>query len=141
MKKLSDAQTLISIGDKEFILNEMKIGRVKEFGLKAVKLFEEFQQKSKGKGKGNKLLVKMQIQEAFTEYGDLAFERLTEILNWLFSYKNPDYIPTDQKWFEENLSIREITLIGKEIAKQNQLEWLTSFFQANYHQTLKALKS
>ena len=141
MKKLSDAQTIITIENKQFILNEMKVRRVSEFGIKAIKIVNEFQGKSKGKGKGNKSIRKMEIEQAFIEYGDLAFERLAEILNWLFSYKNPDYISTTQEWFEENLSIREITLIGEEVARQNQIKWLTDFFQMNFSKALQTLKS
>ena len=138
--KLSDAQTTISIADKTFTLHEMKIGRAKEFGFKAIAIADAFVKEKDGKGKSKRKLEKLEIEAAFTLYGDMAFEKLTEILNWLFSYKNSDYTPVSQKWFEDNLSIREITLIGKEVARQNQLEWLTNFFQANFQQALKMVK-
>lgn len=127
---MSDAQTIISIEDKQFVLNEMKIGRAREFAIKVAKLINELEKKEKKK------IAKMEIEDVINKYGDLVFERLTEILNWIFSYKNPDYIPTDQKWFEDNLSIREIKEIAKEIARQNQMDWFTDFFQANFRKAL-----
>jgi len=136
MKKLSNSRTLILIGDKEFILREMAIGRARDFGVKAIRIVDEFQ-----KTQGNKKLAKMQVEEVLNKYGDLAFDRLTEMLNWLFSYKDPEYKPTERKFFEDNLSIREITEIIKEVARQNQLEWLTNFFQENFKKALKMVKS
>jgi len=136
MKKLSNSQTLILIGNKEFILREMAIGRARDFGVKAIRIVDEFQNKQ-----GKKKLAKMQVEDVLNDFGDLAFDRLTEMLNWLFSYKDPEYKPTERKFFEDNLSIREITEITKEVARQNQLEWLTNFFQENFKKALKVVKS
>jgi len=135
MKKLSNAQTLISIGNKEFLLREMSIGRAREFGVKVVRIVDEF------KKKRGKKITKMEVEDVLNQYGDLAFDRLTEMFNWIFSYKDPDYKPTERKFFEDNLSIREITEITKEVARQNQLEWLTNFFQENFKNALKVMKS
>ena len=135
MKKLSNAQTLISIGNKEFLLREMSIGRAREFGVKVVRIVDEF------KKKRGKKITKMEVEDVLNQYGDLAFDRLTEMFNWIFSYKDPDYKPTERKFFEDNLSIREITEITQEVARQNQLEWLTNFFQENFKNALKVMKS
>ena len=133
---MSNSQTLISIGNKEFILREMSIGRAREFGVKAIRIVDEFQKKE-----DKKKLAKMEIEAVLNKYGDLAFDRITEMLNWLFSYKDPDYKPTERRFFEDNLSIREITEITKEVARQNQLEWLTNFFQENFKKALQVVKS
>jgi len=113
----------------------MSIGRAREFGVKVIRIVDEFQKKR------GKKLTKMEIEDVLNEYGDLAFERLAEILNWLFSYKDPDYESTEKEFFEDNLSIREITEITKEVARQNQLDWLTNFFQENFKKALKMVKS
>jgi len=113
----------------------MSIGRAKEFGVKAIRIVDEFQKKE-----DKKKLAKMQVEDVINKYGDLAFQKLTEMLNWLFSYKDPDYKPIEMKFFEDNLSIREITEITKEVARQNTLDWLTDFFLENVRQNLKVLK-
>jgi len=112
----------------------MSIGRAREFGVKAIRIVDEFQKKR------GKKISKMEIEDVLNEYGDLAFDRLTEMFNWLFSYKNPEYKPTERKFFEDNLSVREIIEITKEVARQNQLEWLTNFFQENFKKALKVVK-
>lgn len=134
MKKLSEAQTIISIGDKKLILNEMSIGRVRNFGIQLVKVVDKI---SKLSGKD---ITEMEMSDMLQDYGDIIFEEITNILNWVFCYKNPDYVELTKEWVDENASIRILTEIIKEIARQNQLSWLIPFFQERFNKALKAME-
>jgi len=135
MKKLSDAQTIISIGDKQFILNEMSIGRARNFGIEIIKAVDVI---SKLSGKD---ITEMEMTDMLMEYGDIIFDKITYILNWLFCYKNSDYVDLTKEWVEDNISIRILSEIVKEIADQNKLTWLIPFFQGRFQTALKAMES
>ncbi|MCK4694865.1 MAG: hypothetical protein KAT74_03840 [Candidatus Cloacimonetes bacterium] len=103
MKKLSEAQTIISIGDKQLILNEMSIGKVRNLGIQLVKVVDKI---SKLSGKD---ITEMEMSDMLQDYGDIIFEEITGILNWVFCYKNSDYVELTKEWVDENLSIRILT--------------------------------
>ena len=134
MKKLSDAQTLISIEDKQFTLNEMSIGRARNFGIQVIKAVDEI---SKLSGKD---ITEMEMVDMLQKYGDIIFNKITDILNWLFCYKNSDYDNLTMKWVEDNISIRILSEIVKEIADQNRLSWLVPFFQDRFQLALKTME-
>ena len=134
MKKLSEARTLISIGEKQLLLNEMSIGRARDFGIEVVKLVDELSALS------GKDVTEMEMAVMLREYGDVIFKLLTKILNWVFCYKNSDYIKLSIKWVTDNMTIRIITEIVTEIARQNKMDWLIPFFQDRYRNALKAMK-
>ncbi len=134
MKKLSEAQTIISIEDKQFLLNEMSIGRVRNFGIQLIRIVDKI---SKLSGKD---ISEMEMSDMLQSYGDIIFAEITEILNWIFCYKNSDYVELTKEWVDENISIRILTEIIKEIARQNQLSWLIPFFQERFNKALKAME-
>ena len=134
MKKLSEAQTIISIEDKQLILNEMSIGRVRNFGIKIVQVVDKI---SKLSGKD---ITEMEMSDMLQNYGDIIFEEITGIFNWVFCYKNSDYVELTKEWIEDNISIRALSEIVKEIASQNQLSWLIPFFQERFNTALKAME-
>ena len=74
-------------------------------------------------------LSEMQVDEMITKYGDIIFKELVTLFNWIFEYKNPDYEKVTKKWVEDNLSIRILTELVKEIAVQNRLDWLGPLFK------------
>ena len=135
MKKLSEARTLISIGEKQLLLNEMSIGRARDFGIEVVKLVDELSALS------GKDVTEMEMAVMLREYGDVIFKLLTKILNWVFCYKNSDYIKLSIKWVTDNMTIRIITEIVTEIARQNKMDWLIPFFQDRFQTALKVVKS
>ena len=123
IKKLSESQILISIGNKQLILNEFSIKRVKDFSIKIVALMDRLSEKT------GLDLSEMQVDEMITKYGDIIFKELVTLFNWIFEYKNPDYEKVTKKWVEDNLSIRILTELVKEIAVQNRLDWLGPLFK------------
>ena len=131
IKKLSESQTLICIADKEFILNEMSIGRAKQFAIQIVKSADSISKKA------GKDITELQVQDVLTEYGDWAFSEITKLFNWIFSYRNSEYTKITKIWVENNISIRMLVEITKEIARQNQLSWLIPFFQGKLREALK----
>jgi hypothetical protein len=134
MRILSETQTLISIGDKKFVLNEMSIGRARNFGIKFIKIIDAVQEKT------GVDVSKMEMTDLLKDYGDMIFVHLTDILNWLFSYKNSEYVKISKAWVENNVSIRMTVEIVKEIARQNNLSWLIPFFQEKFQIALKVIK-
>jgi len=134
MKKLSEAQTLISIENKQLILNEMSIGRARNFGIEIVKAADEISKLSK------KDITEMEMTDMLQNYGDIIFAKVTNILNWLFCYKNSTYSDLTQEWVEDNISIRILTEIVKEVADQNKLAWLIPFFQERFNKALKTME-
>ncbi len=134
MKKLSESQTLISVSNKEFTLNEMSIGRARKFGIEFIKIVDSVQKET------GKEIAAMEVEDVLNEYGDIAFKHLTYLLNWLFSYKNPEYKEVSAEWVEEEISIRIIKEIVIEIARQNQLDWLIPFFQERFQIALETMK-
>ena len=131
---MSEARTLISIGEKQLLLNEMSIGRARDFGIEVVKLVDELSALS------GKDVTEMEMAVMLREYGDVIFKLLTKILNWVFCYKNSDYIKLSIKWVTDNMTIRIITEIVTEIARQNKMDWLIPFFQDRFRNALKAMK-
>jgi len=134
MRKLSDAQTIISIEDKQLFLNEMSIGRVRNFGIMIIKVVDKI---SKLSGKD---ITDMEMDVMLKDYGDIIFKEITGVMNWIFCYKNSDYIELTNEWVDENVSIRILTEIVKEVASQNQLSWLIPFFQERFNKALKAVE-
>ena len=131
---MSPAQTLISIEDKEFFLNEMAIGRARKFGIVIIKAADEISKLS------NKDITEMEMEDMLMNYGDIIFTKITEVLNWIFSYKNPDYIEITTEWVEDSVPLRILSELVKEIARQNQLSWLIPFFQGRFQTALKAME-
>jgi len=82
----------------------------------------------------------MEMEDMLMNYGDIIFAKITEILNWIFSYKNPDYIEITTEWVEDSVPLRILSELVKEIARQNQLSWLIPFFQGRFQTALKAME-
>ena len=116
----------------------MSIGRVRKFGVKVAKIIDSVQ-KSTG-GDPEKDIKSMELEAMFLQYGDIAFQHVTDIFNWIFSYKNSEYENMTVDWIDENISIRILIEIVTEIARQNQLSGLIPFFQENYRSALKVMK-
>jgi len=86
----------------------------------------------KGKIKWDKLDLSILIDEK----GEVIFRELTEVLNFLFEYKNDNYEPLTVEWVEENMSIRILKEILLEVANQSELSWLPPFFQSRFQELL-----
>lgn len=138
MQKLSEAQTLILISDKQFKLNEMSIGRVRKFGIEFIQKVDIIQKEF---GPDTmKEIAKMEVETVLIKYGDQLFVHITDILNGLFRYKNPEYKEITPDWVEENMTIRILKEIVYLIARQNSLPWLVPFFQDRFKIALETLK-
>lgn len=112
----------------------MSIGRARKFGIEFIKIVDSVQKET------GKEIAAMEVEDVLNEYGDIAFKHLTHILNWLFSYKNPEYKELSVEWVEDNISIRIVKEIVIEIARQNQLDWLIPFFQERFQIALETMK-
>jgi hypothetical protein len=134
MLKLSDAQTRISVGSKQFILNEMSIGRARDFGIEIIGAVDRLSTLT------GKDVSEMNVAQLLNEYGDKVFEIITDVLNWVFCYKNSGYKKITSAWVSENISVRIIKEIVKEIARQNGMDWLLPFFADKFTKTLRQLK-
>lgn len=101
----------------------MSIGKAKNFAIEIVTAVDRLSAKT------GKDITQMEVSEMLTVYSDIVFEEITKLLNWIFSYKNDGYKNIEKEWAENNLTIRMLIEIVKEIARQNQLSWLIPFFQ------------
>ena len=101
----------------------MSIRRVKDFALKAVALMDKLQAET------GLDISEMEVEKLIVQFTDVIFVELAEMFNWIFAYKNSDYIPVSEEWVAENVSIRILTELVKEIALQNKLDWLGPFFK------------
>lgn len=69
------------------------------------------------------------VDEVLTRYGPVVFAELTRVFNFLFEFRNEGYQAVDQQWLEDTLTIGDVTELGREVARQNRLEWLLPFFR------------
>ena len=130
-KKLSESQTLIYIGDKTFVLNEMSIKRVKDFAVKFVSAMDQFSKKT------GVDVSQLEVQMIIGEYSEMIFAEITTLFNWVFEYKNEDFKAVTEEWMADNVSIRILTEIMKQIAVQNKLDWLGPFFKGKIQGALE----
>lgn len=133
MKKLSESQTIIYLADREFILNEMAIGKAKNFAIEIVKSVDQLSLET------GKDITEMEVGTMLTLYGDIVFKEIARLFNWVFSYKNTEYKNVTPIWLSNNVTIRMLMGIVKEIARQNQMTWLIPFFQEKIQVALQAV--
>ena len=86
--------------------------------------------------KGNVRWNKMDLKALIFEGGNILFQEVTVILNFLFEYRNEDYEALRVAWVEDNMSLRVLKEILLEVAKQNQMSWLPPFFQSKFSEVL-----
>jgi len=114
-----------------FVLNEMSIKRVKDFGVKFVTAMDQFSKKT------GEDISQLEVQMIIGEYSDMIFAEITTLFNWVFEYKNEDYKKVTKAWMSDNVSIRILTEIMKQIAVQNKLDWLGPFFKGKIQAALE----
>ena len=102
----------------------MSIGRTKQFALKISEAVDEFKELTGTTDRNVITLVAV-----LKDYGDVFFRIFTDLFNYVFGYKNDGYEDYSIEWVSDNISIRHIIMIVKEIAEQNQMGWLIPFFQ------------
>jgi len=117
----------------------MAIRRAKDFTILIIEKADELKEKLKlpADRKGKVKWDRVNLTTLIDESGEIIFEELTEVLNFLFEYRNEDYEPLTVKWVEENMSIRILKEILLEVARQNELSWLPPFFQSRFKELLK----
>jgi hypothetical protein len=106
----------------------MSIGRGKKFALKLVEVIKELRDeiglKEEEDITGEKML------SILRDNSEPAFQKITDLLNYVFEYREDDYEPLTVEWVEDNVTIRHLKIIVKEVAEQNQMGWLLPFFQS-----------
>ena len=105
-------------------MNEMSIGRTKQFALKISEAVDEFKELT---GTSDRNVIT--LVAVLKDYGDVFFRIFTDLFNYVFGYKNDGYEDSSIEWVSNNISIRHIIMIVKEIAEQNQMGWLIPFFR------------
>ena len=130
-KKLSDELTEFSLGNRKFLLNEMKIGRTKEFVRLVVESFDRLRLSFPTPEDG-KDSQELELNDIVENLGDAAFDELTKMFNFAFEYRNKDYEPVSVEWLTDNLSIREMGVVFIEVLRMNKLEWLLPFFRDKF---------
>ena len=123
IKILSESQTNIYFPGRALVLNEMSIGKAKNFAIEVVNSVDIFQKES------GKDISQMEVSDMLNLYSDIAFKEIARLLNWIFSYKNDDYKELTEEWVANNVTFRMLVQIVNEIARQNQLSWLIPFFR------------
>lgn len=113
----------------------MSIKRVADFATKVFTAVDMFE-KNTGRDVNT-----ANVQELILKFGDLAFKEITDLWNWIFSYKNPDYAKATKAWICDNVSIRILTEVVKQIAIQNKLDWLGPFIRGKIMENLKTAMS
>ncbi len=128
VQKLSESVTLITLGKKSLHLNEMSIGRGKKFALKLVEAAKELREEIGLKEEDD--LAKVEFASILKDYSGPAFQKITDLLNFVFEYREDGFELLTIEWVEENITIRHLKIIVREIAEQNQMGWLLPFFQS-----------
>lgn len=78
---------------------------------------------------GAENLSSQSIDEVLLKYGPSVFGGLTKLFNFCFEFRNDGYEPVSPEWIEENLTVRELIEVAKEVAVQNRLDWMLPFFR------------
>ena len=130
MKRLNVSVTRFSFGTKIFLMQEMAIGRAQKF---LIKLGDSFESIKEHIGKD---ITQLDFRDLMTAGGDVLFEKLTELFNFLMEYKNEGYEAVDTEWVKDNLTISNLQMIGKELAAQNRMGWLIPFFKEKMQEAI-----
>ena len=130
MKRLNKSVTRFLLGTKTFLMQEMAIGRAQKF---LIKLGDSFESVKEHIGKD---ITQIDFRDLMTAGGDVLFEKLTELFNFLMEYKNDGYESVDIEWVKDNLTISDLQMIGKELADQNRMGWLVPFFKEKMQEAI-----
>jgi len=130
MKRLNVSVTRFSFGTKTFLMQEMAIGRAQKF---LIKLGDSFESVKEHIGKD---ITQLDFRDLMTAGGDVLFEKLTDLFNFLMEYKNDDYETVDTEWVKDNLTISNLQMISKELAEQNRMGWLIPFFKEKMQEAI-----
>jgi len=111
-------------------MQEMAIGRAQKFLISLGNAFESVKEHI------GKDITQLDFRDLMTAGGDVLFEKLTELFNFLMEYKNDDYEAVDTEWVKDNLTISNLQMIGKELAEQNRMGWLIPFFKEKMQEAI-----
>lgn len=112
-------------------MNEMPIRRAQKFLLLLARKVDIVQAET------GRDLKDVNVVDLIGEFGDLIFEHLTDVFNFVFEFDNEKYEPVNAEWLGDNVSIRLLIVILEEIAAQNQMGWLVPFFQTKLLQIVR----
>jgi len=102
----------------------MSIARAKRFAQMVIQEWNEI-----AKEIGSEEIRSKTIDALLADYSGSLFERITKLFNFAFEFRNPDYKPVSAEWVMDNLPIRALKVIAREVLEQNQLGDLVPFFQ------------
>ena len=88
----------------------------------------------------------MDVEKLINEFGDVIFEEITKLWNWVFergheaSEPEEKYKPVTRKWVEDNVSVGLLVDIAKEIAEQSRIGWLLPLFKSRFLSVLGSIQ-
>jgi len=67
--------------------------------------------------------MKVELNDIINKYGDIFFQEVTNLFNFVFAYKNEgEFDPIDVDWVKENISIRLLKEISLGLADMNNIK-------------------
>ena len=77
----------------------------------------------KSGGLGSLDLMKVELNDIINQYGDILFQEITNLFNFVFAYKNEgEFDPVDFEWVKENISVRILKEIALGLADMNNIK-------------------
>lgn len=113
----------------------MSIGRVADFGILISNTLDEIKEYF-----ANKDVKNIELKNLIKKHGGMVYNKVTNVFNFIFSYKNCEYNPVTEDWIRDNLSLRHLKMLILEVADQNQLDWLPPLFLDFFQNFLNSMK-
>ena len=95
---------------------------------------------------GKQKLEEIGVETLLVQFSGVVFEEVTTLWNWIFENGGAygdggKYEPIDTKWLEDNVSIRLIGEVLKELAEQSRMAWIIPFFKSQGQRALRQMQS
>lgn len=110
----------------------MSIGRIRKFSTRLVQAVEKIKDKADVED-----ISELDVASLLNTYGDLIYNEIADLFNFVFEYRNDEYEPATQEWVEDEVTIRELKEIVLKVADVNGLGWLLPFFKSNVMETIR----
>ena len=136
--KLTESVSIMQIGEKNYRINSLPIGRVKDLMIKLNSLFQMIQQKAT---KENLDFDSDNLEGMILLFSDILFPAITDIINLIFRVRNNDFKDFTQEFVENNFGIPEIKSICMLLVEQNGLSNLLPFFQKSFQEIFRNVLS
>lgn len=117
--------SIIKIGNQQFIMKEMTIGRVKDFAILFSVALDQIKDIA-----GVDDLSELEINSAIGLYADKLGEEIQKLWNFVFEFKNDGYEAVSTEWVLDNLTPGRLVEVVRELMKLSRLDWLGPFLKS-----------